>query len=142
MAQQQWEAERQLRAEASKIAAHISEFLMLVYDTSADKDELHRIQMQEFAVEAEETIDAQGHLYIQEAGEEIRRHEDASGTFVNCFQSQLQNQSLESSTPNSFGEAIESEWHRLQNEESILSHEARRRQCQHQQKNVRNAGAP
>ena len=50
------------------------------YETSAEKDELNRIQMQEFAIQAEEALDAQRQLYIQDAGEEIRRPENASGT--------------------------------------------------------------
>ena len=44
---------------------------MLEYDTSAEKDQLNWIHMQEFAIQAEETVDAQRQLYIQEAGEEI-----------------------------------------------------------------------
>ena len=45
MAQQQWEAERELRAEASIIEAHTftqlnAEIHMMEYDTSAAKDEV------------------------------------------------------------------------------------------------------
>ena len=80
--QQHWDAQRNLRAEAS-IFAQIStqlnaEFRMLEYDTSFEKDELNWIPMQEFAIQAEETVDAQRQLYIQEAGEEISTNEDAS----------------------------------------------------------------
>ena len=53
--------------------------------------------MQEFAIQAEETIDAQRQLYFQEAREEPRRNEDGSGSLVNNFESRLQNQSLEAS---------------------------------------------
>ena len=80
--QQQWDPQRNLRAEAS-IFAQIStqlnaEFRMLEYGTSAEQDELNWIHMQEFAIQAEETVDAQRQLYIQEAGEEISTNEDAS----------------------------------------------------------------
>ena len=80
--QQHWDAQRNLRAEASifaQISAQLNaEFRMLEYDTSAEKDELNWIHMQEFAIQAEETVDAQRQLYIQEAGEEISTNEDAS----------------------------------------------------------------
>ena len=135
MGQQQWEAERQLHAEASTTAAQTStqlnaEFRAVEHDTSAEKDQLNRIQMQEFAIHAEEATDAQRQLCAQDAGEEIRRHDNASGTLVNYLKSQLKAQSLESSTQSSVSEAIESERHRLQNQESFLSHEAQKRECQ------------
>ena len=66
------------------------------HDTSAEKDELYRIQVQQFVMQAEQAIDAQRKLYIQEASEEIRRNEDASGTLVNYFESRLQIHFLES----------------------------------------------
>ena len=51
MVQQQRDAERHLRAEASILAAQTcsqlhAEFRMLKYGTSAENDELHRIQIQ------------------------------------------------------------------------------------------------
>ena len=57
MAQQQWEAERQLCAEATIIATQSSaqlnaEFRMMEHDTSAVVDEFNRIQMQELAIQA------------------------------------------------------------------------------------------
>ena len=48
--------------------------------------------------QAVETTDAQRRLYFQEAGEELRRNEDGSGSLVNYLESRSQNQSLESST--------------------------------------------
>ena len=52
MVQQQWESEREFRAEASLIAVQNStqlnaEFRMMEYDISSEKDEFHRLQMQE-----------------------------------------------------------------------------------------------
>ena len=41
-----------------------------------------KIQIENFAIRAEETIEAQRNLYIQEAGEEIRRKEDAHRRLV------------------------------------------------------------
>ena len=76
-------------------------------------------------------------LYVQDAGKETRRDENASGTFVDYLESQLQNQGWEASTPNSVFEAVESERHLLQNQESLLSHEAQRREYQHQQEVAR-----
>ena len=48
MVQQQWEAERQLRAAATILAAQAStqlnpEFRRMEYDTSTEKDEFNRI---------------------------------------------------------------------------------------------------
>ena len=40
---------------------------MLEFDTLSEKDELNGIQMQEFSIHAEETIDAQRHCNSQEA---------------------------------------------------------------------------
>ena len=130
--QQHWDAQRNLRAEAS-IFAQIStqlnaEFRMLEYDTSFEKDELNWIPMQEFAIQAEETVDAQRQLYIQEAGEEISTNEDASVPWSITSRAVQENQSLESSTQTSFFEAIESKRNRLQSGESFLSDEARRRE--------------
>ena len=51
--------------------------------------------MEKFAIQAQETIEVQEHLIIQEAGEELRRHEVASGTLVNFFESRLHNQFLD-----------------------------------------------
>ena len=53
-------------------------------------------------------------LFIQDAGKEIRRHEDVSGTLVNYLERSFQNQFLESSTQYSVYEAVESQRHRLQ----------------------------
>ena len=71
-------------------------------------------------------------LCAPKAGEEIRRHEIASGHVVNYFESQVQNRSLESSTHTNVYEAIQCERHRLQNQESFLAHEARKLEYQHQ----------
>ena len=60
-----------------------------------------------------------------------KKSEEKKSLQVNYFESQLQNQSLESATLNSVYEAIECGRHRLQNQQSFLSHEARR--GQHQQ---------
>ena len=43
------------------------------HDTSAEKHEFRKIQMEKFAIQAVETIEYEIHLYIQEAGEEHRR---------------------------------------------------------------------
>ena len=105
------------------------------HETSPEKDEPNRIQMQEFAIQAVETIDAQRQLYIQEAGEEIRTHEGASSTLVKDLESRLQNQFfVVFKLKISVYEAIEHERYRLQNQESSLSHEARKQEYQHQQK--------
>ena len=83
------------------------------FDTSAEKDVFHKNQMETFAIQAEQTIEAQRHLYIQEAGEELRRKEDAHGRLVNFLEDQLQNRCLESSSQNSAYEAIEHESQRF-----------------------------
>ena len=77
-------------------------------DTSAEKDEFDRIQVENFAEQAEESIVALRNLYIEEAGEELRRNEDASGRVVNYFED----------------EATEYERERLKNQESFLSQES------------------
>ena len=74
--QQQGDAQRNLRVEAS----------MLADDTSAEKDDLNIFQTQ----------DAQRQLYNQEAGE--GRYENMK-TLPNHLKSQLQKQSLESFNP-------------------------------------------
>ena len=74
-------------------------FRTLEYDISAEKDELNRIRMQEFAIHAEESIRAQRQLHVQEAGKEIRRYEHASGTLIKYPEGHLPDQSLESLTP-------------------------------------------
>ena len=68
------------------------------YDASAEKDEFHKIQMEQFTVQAEETIEAQRNLYLQEAGEEVRRREESHGRLVKYLEDQLQHQYLESSS--------------------------------------------
>ena len=93
-----------------------AEFRVMEHDTSA----FHRIQMQEFAIQAEEATDAQRRLCIQEAGEAIRRHADASGTMVNYLESRLRNLFWESSTISSVEEAIESHRKRLQNQDEAI----------------------
>ena len=98
MVQNQWEAERQLPAEASIFAAQTSTQLnvrIVEYDTSAEKDEFNRIQMQEFAIQAEEAFDAQRQIFAQEAGEEVRRRGNVSCTSVNYLYNKLNSQSLE-----------------------------------------------
>ena len=97
MAQQQWEAQRQLRAEASKVAAQTSTQLNAEF------------RMMEYDIQAEEAIDAQRHVYAQEAGEEVRRPENAPRAFINYLENKLHNQSLESSIQRSDFEAIESD---------------------------------
>ena len=67
LAQQMWEADQRFNGKATRIAAHTStqmsaEFRAVEYDTSTEMDELNRIQMQEFAIKAEEAIDAQKHI--------------------------------------------------------------------------------
>ena len=103
LVQQQRDAQRNLRAEASMLAAQTSTQLhaqsrVMEHHTSTEQDEFYRNQMQEFAIQAEETIDAQRQLYFQEAGEELPRNEDGPGSLVNHLESRSQNQSLESST--------------------------------------------
>ena len=51
-------------------------------------DELNIIRMQEFAIKAEEGIDAQKHIFAYEVAEELRRRE------VNNLYSKLHTQSL------------------------------------------------
>ena len=78
--------------------------------------EFHRIKMQEFTNQAEETIEAQRHLCHQESGDDFRSKED-NGRLVNFFEDQLQNQYLEASFQNSASGAIEHERQRLQSHE-------------------------
>ena len=64
MAQQQWEAEQRLRVEATTLAFQTStqmtaEFHAMEYDASAEMYDTNTIQVQEFAIKAEEAIDAQ-----------------------------------------------------------------------------------
>ena len=99
MVQNQWKQKKQLLAEASIFAAQTSAQLnvrIVEYDTSAEKDEFNGIQMQEFAIQAEEAFDAQRQIFAQEAGEEVRRRGNVSCTSVNCLHNKLNSQSLES----------------------------------------------
>ena len=45
--------------------------------------------MQEFAIKAEEAIDAQNYIFAEEAREELRRSDNASKTLVNNRESML-----------------------------------------------------
>ena len=54
-----------------------------------EQDEFCRNQMQEIAIQAVETTDAERQLYFQEAGEESRRNEDGSGSLINYFESRF-----------------------------------------------------
>ena len=70
LVQQQRDAQRNLRAEASMLAARTStqlhaQFRVMGHHTSAEQDEFHRNQMQEIAIQAVETTDAQRQLYFQ-----------------------------------------------------------------------------
>ena len=99
----QRDAQRNLLAEASMLAAQTStqlhaQFRVMEHHTSTNQDGFYRNQMQEIAIQAVETTDAQRQLYFQEAGEEPRKNEDGSGSLVNYLESRSQNQSLESST--------------------------------------------
>ena len=47
------------------------------HDPSAEKEEFHKVQMEQFAIQAEEKMVKRRNLYIQEAGEELRRREDS-----------------------------------------------------------------
>ena len=70
MAQQQREAERQLCAEATICSSdHYAVECRVSHDgvTSVEKDEFNRIQMQEFASQAEEATGAQRNIFTQEA---------------------------------------------------------------------------
>ena len=51
------------------------------YDASAVKDEFHKIKMEKFSSQAE-AVEDQRNLYLREAGEELRRKEDAHGRLV------------------------------------------------------------
>ena len=72
-AQQQRETDQRLRVEARRLAAQTSTQM----HASAQMNELDRNQIQEFAIKVGEAIDAEKHIF-PEAGEEIRRHENAS----------------------------------------------------------------
>ena len=65
------------------------------------------IEMEKVAIQAEETIEAQRNLHLQEAGEEFRRKEEAHGRLVNYLEDQLQSRYLEFSSQNSVYEVIE-----------------------------------
>ena len=95
--------------------------------TAAEKDEFKRIQMEKFAFQAEETIDAQQNLFIQEAGAEVPRKEDAHGRLVIYLEDRLQSQYLESSSQNSACEVTEYERQWLPTHESDPSQEVLRR---------------
>ena len=82
---------------STQFHAH-AQFRVMGHHISAEQDEFYRNQMQEIAIQAVETTDAQRQLYFQEAGEEPRRNEDGSGSLVNYLESRSQNRSLESST--------------------------------------------
>ena len=117
MAGQHWKADQRLRAEATRLAAQTStqmnaEFRAVEYDASAEMDELNGIHMQEFAIKALEAVDAQKHIFAQEAGAEVRRRENASYTLVSNLEGVLLAQSLESSTLVSNFEALEVDFRR------------------------------
>ena len=78
---QQWEAERQLRAEATITAAQTSTQMNAEFRRMAEKNEFNRIQRQEFAIQTEEANDGQRQIYAQEAGEEVWRRGNASCTW-------------------------------------------------------------
>ena len=73
-----------------------AEFRVLEHDTSAEKDEFYRIQMEKFAIQAKEAIEAQRNLFFREAGQDLRRNEDASRRVFNYLKDRLQNQYVES----------------------------------------------
>ena len=103
-----------------------TQFRVMEHITSAEKDEFHRNQMQEFAIQAEETIDAQRQLYFQEAGqnsEEMKTRQYLGQLPRAVFRIRVWSLRL----------AIESERHRLPNQESFLSHEVLRLEYPHQQ---------
>ena len=102
--QQHRDSQRNLFVEASILAVQTTTqlsaaFRTLECDISAEKDELNRIPMQEFAIHAEESIGAQRQLCVQEAGKEIRRYEHASGALIKDPEGHFPDQSLESLTP-------------------------------------------
>ena len=105
---------RSINAGISVFTQLIAEFQSIKRDTFAEKDEFKSIQMEKFAFQAEETIEAQRNLYNQEAGEELRRNEDASSRLFNDLEDRLQNQYQESASLNSACEAIEYGRPRLQ----------------------------
>ena len=131
--QQQRDAHCLLRAEASTLASqtptHLNaEFRVVEHDTSAEKDEFCIIQMQEFAIQA-----GKDSSFFRKLGKKVRRKPHQVPWSITS-RAACRVIFLESSTPNSVNEAIESEGHRLQNQESFLSHEARRQDHRHQQK--------
>ena len=86
--QPQRDAQRNFRAEPSILAAQtstqlISEFRAREHNTYPEKGEFHKIQMEKFAIQDEETIDAQRQLFVQEADEKLSRKEDSHGRLVN-----------------------------------------------------------
>ena len=90
MAQQQRDAQIQLRAEASVLAAQTSTQL----NAEFRRIDLFRMSSMESKCRSSQFmlrrhLLLKDDLYVQEAGEEIRRNENASGTLVNYLESQL-----------------------------------------------------
>ena len=75
--QQQQHHQRNLRAEESLVASqssmHENAEFQEEYDASAEKDEFHKVQMEQFAFQVEEKMEYKRSLY----GKELRRREDS-----------------------------------------------------------------
>ena len=131
---------------------------MMEYDTPQPKrNEFNRIQMQDFAIQAEEATGAQKQIRAQEAWKEIGQRENAPCTLVHYLENKLQTQRTKSSTARFAFQAIESALqtqlrhaqlecrnyvemydefssrkHLLQDQKSLLAH-SRKRWYQHHQ---------
>ena len=74
--QQKRDHQRNLRVEASFLASQLFSAVNAEfgadYDASAERDELHKVQIEQLAKQAEEMMEFKRNLYIQEAGEELR----------------------------------------------------------------------
>ena len=91
--------------------------------------------MEKFAIQYEETIDAQRQLFVQEADEKLSRKEYSHGRLVNYLKGNcriLIGEHSSYASQNSAVEAMEYERRRLQNQESYLSQEILRRDSLHQ----------
>ena len=129
MAQQHWEAER-LRVDATKIAAYTSTLLHGEFRTLGNEvlkeDEFCHDTMQEFAIQAEEALDAEMRSLVQEAGWNSVRTSLSTDTLVKTLESKTQDQDSEFSIQNSDLEPA-------QRQESFLVPEVRNRERERHQ---------
>ena len=112
---------------------HAVERRAMECDSSAEEDEFHCVQMEQFAFQAEEKMEYHRSLYNARNSEEEKIHAaDWSISKRANYRIYVWSLHLKFSAY----EAIGCERHRLQNQESYLSQEALRRDSLHQQRMV------